>query len=100
MFIAVLTYVQPIEQVEALLAAHVRFLDEQYAAGRFLASGRRVPRTGGVILARGADRAEIEGLFAQDPFALGGVAKYEIIEFIATKTAPELEAMAEPPAAS
>ena len=71
---------------------HMAWLDEQYAAGRFIVSGRRVPRTGGVILARGNDRAAIEALAASDPFVSGGVATCEVIEFRASQTADGFDA--------
>ena len=56
MFVLLLTYVRPLAEVDALMREHVAWLDEHYAAGRFLVSGRRIPRTGGVIVARGDDR--------------------------------------------
>ncbi|MER5884798.1 YciI family protein [Streptomyces sp. NPDC001941] len=90
MFVLELTYTAPVERVDELLDAHVAWLDEQYAAGVFIASGRKNPRDGGVILAAGDDRARIEEIAAADPFTLGGVCAYRITEFIATKTAPEL----------
>ncbi|QCX80206.1 YCII-related domain protein [Streptomyces sp. YIM 121038] len=90
MFVMELTYTAPVDRVDALLAEHVAWLDAQYAAGVFLASGRKNPRDGGVILAVGDSRAEIEGLAALDPFVTGGVCEYRITEFLATKTAPAL----------
>ena len=42
--------------------AHVRFLEKYYASGHFLVSGRKIPRDGGVILAVGEDRDEIEAI--------------------------------------
>lgn len=90
MFVLELSYTAPVEQVDALLDAHIEWLDAQYAAGVFLASGRKNPRDGGVILAAGVDRAEIEKIAAADPFSVGGVCTYRIIEFYATKTAAEL----------
>ena len=44
------------------MKAHVAFLEECYRAGRFIASGRQVPRRGGVILAVATSREEVEGL--------------------------------------
>ena len=88
-----LTYVRPLAAVDALMREHVAWLDEHYAAGRFLVSGRRIPRTGGVILARGDDRAEIEALAATDPFVAAGVATCEVIRFRASQTAPGLEGL-------
>ena len=88
-----LTYVRPLAAVDALMPEHVAWLNEQYAAGRFLVSGRRIPRTGGVIVARGDDRAEIEALAATDPFVAAGVATCEVIRFRASQTAPGLEGL-------
>ena len=88
-----LTYVRPLAAVDALMREHVAWLNEQYAAGRFLVSGRRIPRTGGVIVARGDDRAEIEALVASDPFVAAGVATCVVIRFRASQTAPGLEGL-------
>jgi len=92
-FVLLLTYTKPLAQVDALMREHVAWLDEQYAAGRFLVSGRRIPRTGGVILARGEDRDEIETIAATDPFVSGGVATCEVIQFRASQTATDLDAL-------
>ncbi|MFF0506395.1 YciI family protein [Streptomyces fimicarius] len=90
MFVLELTYTAPVERVDALMREHIAWLDEQYAAGVFIASGRKNPRDGGVILAVGDDRAAIEEIAAADPFAEHQVCAYRITEFIATKTSPEL----------
>ncbi|HET6857096.1 MAG TPA: YciI family protein [Streptomyces sp.] len=90
MFVLELTYTGPVERVDELMDAHVIWLDTQYEAGVFIASGRKVPRDGGVILAVGGDRAAIEQIAAEDPFAVAGVCAYRITEFVATKTAVEL----------
>ncbi len=52
----------------------------------FLASGRKVPRTGGVIFAHGR-RNDIEAYVAADPFTLHGVCTYEITEVAVTRVA-------------
>ncbi|MFI2369297.1 YciI family protein [Streptomyces sp. NPDC018833] len=90
MFVMELTYTAPVDRVEELLDAHVEWLDALYEEGVVLASGRKNPRDGGVILAVGDDRARIEQIAAADPFVVGEVCTYRITEFIATKTAPEL----------
>ncbi|GAA2730288.1 YciI family protein [Streptomyces nogalater] len=91
MFVLELTYTAPLDAVDAVLPDHVAWLERQYEEGRFLASGRKNPRDGGVILAVTGDRAEIEEVVATDPFVTAGVCSYRVIEFLATKTAPELE---------
>ena len=93
MFIVTLTYLQPVEEVDALMAAHIEWLDKGYADGLFVASGRRIPRTGGVILARSGDDAALSAFLERDPFAMHGVARFDVVEFNATKTAAGLEAL-------
>ncbi|MGW2858678.1 YciI family protein [Streptomyces sp. SDr-06] len=92
MFILELTYIVPLDRVDELIPDHVAWLDAQYAAGVFIASGRKQPRDGGVILAAGDDRAAIERLVATDPFLVNDLCTYRITEFLATKVAPELAA--------
>lgn len=94
MFIISLTYHKALEEVDAHLNAHVEFLKNNYAKGIFIASGRKIPRDGGVILALAPTRAEIEALIACDPFYIHDVATYEITEFTPSMTSPELTFLA------
>lgn len=89
MFVLDLSYTAPLDHVDAVMKDHVAWLDVQYAAGVFLASGRKNPARA-VILAVGDDRAAIERLAASDPFVVRGVCAYRITEFIATKTSDAL----------
>ncbi|AHH22221.1 hypothetical protein NONO_c74660 [Nocardia nova SH22a] len=90
MFVVVLTYTADLEIIDSLIPEHTAWLDANYAAGVFLASGRRVPRTGGVIVVDIETRAQLDEILRQDPFGLAGAATYEVIEFVPTKTAPAL----------
>lgn len=91
MFIVSLTYTASLDLVDELLTSHVNYLNEQYSKGAFLLSGRKVPRTGGVILATAESREKLEAILSEDPFWKNQVAKFEIIEFIPTKSAEGLE---------
>lgn len=88
-FVIDLTYTVDLTEVEVHLASHRDFLQRQYDAGIFLASGRKEPRTGGVILATG-DRSTVHQVLAEDPFNREGVASYEVTEFLPTMTSPGL----------
>ncbi|MEU9719307.1 YciI family protein [Streptomyces sp. NPDC047976] len=90
MFVMELSYTAPIEAVEEQMDAHLAWLDGYYASGVFLASGRKVPRDGGMILAAGVSRDEIEQIAETDPFAVAGVCAYRITEFIASRTSAGL----------
>ncbi|MFF3005460.1 YciI family protein [Kitasatospora sp. NPDC057940] len=97
MFILELTYTAPLERVEACAPEHHAWLDSHYASGIFLASGRKDPRDGAVILAVGDDRTKIEEITNSDPFSVAGVAEYTITKFVAMKTAQPLEQYKENP---
>ena len=44
MFIAILTYKKPLEEVDRYLQAHRDYLAEHYATGDFIMSGPQTPR--------------------------------------------------------
>jgi uncharacterized protein YciI len=90
MFVIELTYIAELADVDAHMAAHVAFLKKHYAAGTFLVSGRKVPRTGGIILASGKSREEIEEIVKDDPFHRHGLAEFRVIEFRASQRAADL----------
>ncbi|HEX2605577.1 MAG TPA: YciI family protein [Oxalicibacterium sp.] len=87
MFIISITYTKPMAEIDGLLSAHRKFLNEQYDNGMFLISGRKVPRSGGIIIADAQNRADVEAVIQLDPFYAAGVAEYEIIEFVPSMAA-------------
>lgn len=93
MFVIELLYKVPLAEVDALMKEHVAYLKRGYEAGHFVLSGRKVPREGGIILAVGKDREEVEALVAEDPFIRGGAADVRIIEFRASQRADDVQAL-------
>lgn len=87
LFVVLLSYKVELEAVEAHLPAHRDFLERQYASGCFLLSGRKEPRTGGVILAHAACVGALRSLLEDDPFWAHGIAEYEIVQFLPTMAA-------------
>jgi uncharacterized protein YciI len=90
MLILSLTYIAPIEDADRHMDAHMAWVRAGYDDGTFVASGRKIPRTGGVILAKG-DRASLEALCDADPFVVYGIAEYEITEVAFTTVAAGYE---------
>jgi uncharacterized protein YciI len=86
-------YVRPLDEVDAVRAEHVAHLGRQRDAGRFVAWGRLVPPTGGFVLARNMDRDTVDGVLAEDPFSVAGVAEWEVRELSVTGGVAELVAM-------
>lgn len=85
MFIVILNYVKPLERIDELVAAHIKFLDCFYNQGKFIVSGRKNPRVGGVILANAGSIEEVWEIVKQDPFYIDKAAEYEVIEFFPSK---------------
>ena len=93
MFIVWLTYKVELTVVEQHLAAHIEYLNKYYAQGNFIASGRKVPRTGGVILANALSRQALDAILQEDPFYIEDIAEFEVTEFIPTMTADAFEGL-------
>lgn len=90
MFLLILSYKKPLAEVDRFVAEHKKFLEDHYETGQFLLSGRKEPRTGGVILVHAERRNDVEEIMRRDPFHREGIADYDIIEFLPSMTAPEL----------
>jgi len=95
MFIVSVTYKRPLEEVDKHLDDHVAYLKNEYRKRNFIASGRKVPRTGGIILSCVGTKGELEAILAQDPFHRAGIADYEITEFTPSMTAEGFENLKE-----
>lgn len=99
MVVLLLKYIKPIEEVERLTPAHREFLQKYYRQGKFIVSGPREPRTGGVIIANLASEVEAMKIIVEDPFFIEKVAEYEVIRFNPTwhdpRFAPFIEGAAQ-----
>lgn len=84
MYVVYLNYFRPVEEVEALLAPHIAWLDRYFNSGEFIAAGRKDPRTGGMIMVKEMERARLDAILAEDPFV--AVAHYEVTKINVTRT--------------
>ena len=90
MFVIELTYRADLADIDAHMTAHVAFLKKYYAAGNFVVSGRKIPREGGIIVATGTSREQIQAIVEEDPFYRHGLADFRIIEFRASQRAKDV----------
>ncbi|MEO7037945.1 MAG: YciI family protein [Polyangiaceae bacterium] len=90
MFVIELVYKAALSDIDARMKAHVDFLNKYYAAGVFLISGRKIPRDGGIIVAVGKTKSELEAIVREDPFHKHGLAEFRIIEFRASQIADDI----------
>ena len=91
MYLLMLNYIAPIEKIDNILADHKIFLEKYYSMKKFICSGKRNPRTGGIILCNAGSLNEVNNIIKEDPFKRNGVVEYEVIEFIPTKHAEGFE---------
>ena len=85
MYIVNLNYIKEVSEVEKHLEEHIKFLEKYYEMGKFICSGRKNPRTGGVILLNAENLSEVESIILEDPFNANEIVEYEITEFFPTK---------------
>ena len=90
-FVVPLTYLVDLSEIDAALPEHVAWLDQQYSDGVFIASGRQVPRVGGLLLAAGTSRQDLERRLALDPFRRLGLAEHVVVEFVPSRVTGALE---------
>ena len=91
MFVIELTYKAALTRIDAHMPAHVKFLKKYYASGHFVVSGRKIPRDGGIIIAVGGSRQDIEAIIQEDPFFTQGLADFRVIEFRASQRADDIQ---------
>jgi uncharacterized protein YciI len=73
------------------MTAHVKFLQKYYKDNVFVTSGRKVPRTGGIILALADSQEEVEQIIKEDPFYEHKLAEFTITEFQTSQYHPDLK---------
>lgn len=95
MYIISLTYKVPLDKVDQHPDAHIDYLNRQYEKGNFHASGRKVLRTGGIILSKLTDKNELLRILDEDPFKKNQLADYELTEWVPNKTSDELRFLME-----
>jgi uncharacterized protein YciI len=91
MFVIDLKYIVPLEKLDAHMSEHVAFLKKYYDKNVFVTSGRKVPRTGGIILALADSKDEIEKIIQEDPFYIHKLAEFSITEFLTSQSHPDFK---------
>src|SRR5262249_21372950 len=91
LFVIELVYKAALTEIDAYMSAHMAFLNKYYASGHFLVSGRKIPREGGIILAVGSSREDIEAIAREDPFYVHGLADVRVVQFRASQRADDIQ---------
>ncbi len=75
-------YAAPEEELAMVRPTHRAWLVEQLDAGKLLASGPLVDRSGALLIVKGESLAEVAALLDQDPFDIAGfIGERDIVEW-------------------
>lgn len=91
LFVVDLTYTAPLADIDAHMPAHMKFLKRHYEQNTFLASSRKIPRSGGIILAISKDKQTLEAIMGEDPFCQHKLASVTITEFQTSQAHPTMK---------
>ena len=61
---------------------HKQYLENEYKSGKLVFGGRKVPRTGGILISQHGSKSELISILDNDPFVCSGLVSYSILEFI------------------
>ena len=92
----VLKYKFPLERMLQSIDKHRAYLATLHQAGKLIASGPFVPRTGGGLLVRVEDEAELKAILANDPFEIEGLAEYTPMVWAPTVGLAGLDSLPKP----
>lgn len=90
MFVVLVRYTQPTGLVLKHLPEHRKFIEQGYARGIFIVSGRGADGDPGVYIASGLSREELQEFVKSDAFYHHSVAEYEIVQFHASRACDAL----------
>ena len=93
MFLLLGRYLKPADEVEAHLDAHRTWVRDHVEAGVFIAAGREIPLQGGLIVATGVTRDEVDAIIAKDPYFIQNDAEYDVREYDVVLATPGTEAL-------
>lgn len=95
MFIIDIKYIVSPEELNVHFDAHVKYLEKYYEQNTFVGWGRKVPPTGGVILALAGSKETLENIVKEDPFYTYKLAEITITELSLAKYHPDLKKLTE-----
>jgi len=81
MFLVDMNFSQIEKITPELTDQHRAHLAKEYNNGNLVFGGRKVPRTGGIILSRHETKDQLEQVLQSDPFIKSGLINYSITQF-------------------
>ena len=89
MFLVDMVFIDMDKITEELTGKHKRYLEKEYQSNKLMFGGRKVPRTGGILISKHATAEELKQVLDLDPFISSGAVSYTITEFIPVMASEE-----------
>lgn len=90
MFLLIVSYIKPIEEVMKHAVTHKAWVNKYVEEGLFLFAGPKKNKQGGAILAKSIDKSRLNEILEEDSFVKEGVAEYQVIDFDCRISTPDL----------
>jgi len=91
MYLVDMNFVDMTKITPELTEQHKRYLEQEYETNKLMFGGRKVPRTGGILISQHGSDHELKQVLSCDPFVKSGASTYTITEFIPVMASKEYE---------
>ncbi|WCM93843.1 YciI family protein [Acidovorax sp. NCPPB 2350] len=81
LYAVTLTYIRPLEEIDAHLDSHRDWLVQYAGLGHILVAGPLEPKIGGMVIMHGDSRADVDRILALDSFHIHRLAEYDVRPF-------------------
>ena len=68
MFVINISYKVPFEKIEPYFEAHIKFVRKYVEKEIFFLTGKKIPRSGGLIISNAGDKDTLLKILSEDPF--------------------------------
>lgn len=82
MYLVDMNFIDMSKVTPELTERHKKYLEKQYKSSLLMFGGRKVPRTGGILVSAHPTKEALVGVLESDPFVASGAVSYVITEFI------------------
>jgi len=82
MYLVDMSFIDMTKITPELTDQHKSYLQKEYKSNNLVFGGRKVPRTGGILISQHANEHELKQVLNSDPFVQSGAVTYAITEFI------------------
>ena len=91
MYLVDISFIDMTKITPELTDKHKSYLEQEYKSNKLMFGGRKVPRTGGILISQHASEYELKQVLNSDPFVKSGAVTYSITEFIPVMASKDYE---------